>query len=54
MAKLMLSVMGAIHEFDRALIRDYQDLYKQPTHPVLGLSRIICRIGSPTSAIWCY
>ena len=35
-------------------IRDYQDLYKQPTHPTLGLSRTICRISSPTFAIWCY
>src|SRR5687768_9168648 len=34
--------------------RDYQDLYKQPTHPTLGLSRTICRIGSSTFAIWCY
>jgi hypothetical protein len=34
--------------------RDYQDLYKRPTHPTLGLSRTICRIGSPTFAIWCH
>jgi hypothetical protein len=34
--------------------RDYQDLYKQPTHPALGLSKTICRIGSPAIAIWCY
>ena len=33
--------------------RDYQDLYKQPAHPVLAVSRTSCKIGSLASATWC-
>ncbi len=54
-------VQAAASTYDRkqwqildVTISDYQDLCRQPMHPVLGLSSTSCRTGSRMSTIWCF